>query len=229
MVGPGGKSPLQGLKKPARRASWSKFKAQAAHLAWVDSFCDTGLVLEGIAASKIEDFAGEADAADADVLSRYAPDGIRRCAVLACLVHTARSRARDDLAQMLCKRMAISVKKAKDQMEEFHKRQRSVMEQLIGAYQQVLRGLAPAGPVGVAQDAAAQMVLLALAALAGAAPDAESGDGQEAADHEAAAQALLKAVRVQAAGVGSVLQTVEDAGGFDSQLADIEGVMACFH
>jgi len=103
----------------------------------VDSVCDSGLVLEGIAASK-----GEADAADADVLSRYASDGLRRCAVLACLVHTARSRARDDLAQMLCKRMAVSVKKAKDQLEEFRRRQRSVMEQLIGAYQQVLHGLA---------------------------------------------------------------------------------------
>ena len=228
VAGPGGKSPLQELKKPARRASWSKFKAQAAHLAWVDSVCDTGLVLEGIAASKIEDFAGEADAADADVLSRYASDGMRRCAVLACLVHTARSRARDDLAQMLCKRMAVSVKKAKDQLEEFRRRQRSVMEQLIGAYQQVLHGLAPTGPVGVAQDAAVQMVLLALAALAGpgSSPDAENGDGEGAADHEAAAHALLKAVRVQAAGVGSVLQTVEEAGGFDSQLADIEEVMA---
>ncbi|SEG21750.1 hypothetical protein SAMN05444920_102231 [Nonomuraea solani] len=70
VVGPGGKSDLDRLKKPARRASWSKFKEQATHLAWVEGVCDTEEVLEGIAASKVADFAGEADAADADVLAR---------------------------------------------------------------------------------------------------------------------------------------------------------------
>ena len=42
---------------------------------------------------------------DIDTLSRYDP--VKRLAlalVVACLVHTARMRARDDLAEMLCKR-----------------------------------------------------------------------------------------------------------------------------
>ncbi|MFD8562333.1 hypothetical protein ACFV1N_34070 [Streptosporangium canum] len=69
-VGPGGRSDLDRLKKSAPRASWSKFREQAAHLARVEGLCDTEAVLEGIAASKITDFAGEADAADADVLAR---------------------------------------------------------------------------------------------------------------------------------------------------------------
>jgi hypothetical protein len=51
-------------------------------------------VLEGIAASKIADFAGEARAADADVLARSYPSETKRLALLACLAHTAQARAR---------------------------------------------------------------------------------------------------------------------------------------
>ncbi|MGJ6967166.1 DUF4158 domain-containing protein [Streptosporangium sp. G11] len=247
VVGPGGKSDLERVKKAARRATWSKFKDQAAHLAWLDGLADTDDALDGIAASKIADFAGEAEAADVDVFSRYAPDGIRRMAVLTCLVHASRGRARDDLAQMLCKRMAVNNKKAKAQLELFHQRQRAVTEQLIVVYRNVLQGLAPGGPVGVAEVAATQMVLMAVAALTqeqdGAGDDqatadpggtdsdtdqaeAEADPGGAGGDPGAVIRALLKAVRVQAAGVGSVLAVVEDAGGFDSQLADIEEVTA---
>ena len=44
-------------------------------------------------------------------MSRYGP--VKQVALLACLTHTARMRARDDLAKMLCKRMASHVKRAK--------------------------------------------------------------------------------------------------------------------
>ena len=70
MVGSGGKSDLDRLKKPARRGSGARFKEQAARLAWVDGVRDTDKAPEGIAASKIADFTGEAQAADADVPAR---------------------------------------------------------------------------------------------------------------------------------------------------------------
>jgi hypothetical protein len=47
----------------------------------------------GIAESKIADVAGEAMAADAGVLRDVAP--AKRTALLACMVHVARTRARD--------------------------------------------------------------------------------------------------------------------------------------
>jgi len=65
--GPGAKSAFDRLKQAAGRASWSGFRAQVAHLRWVDSLGDTETWLEGIAESKIADFAGEAMAADAGV------------------------------------------------------------------------------------------------------------------------------------------------------------------
>ncbi|MFF4624639.1 Tn3 family transposase [Nonomuraea jabiensis] len=247
VVGPGGKSDLDRLKKPARRASWSKFKDQAAHLAWVEGICDAEAVLEGIAASKIADFAGEADAADADVLARSYSVEAKRIALLVCLVHTAQARARDDLAAMLCKRMAATAKKAKAKLEEIHQRQRQVVENLIGTYRSVLQGLVPGGPVEVAEVAAAQMVMMALTALKGSGGETEAdlevdsetdtptgvggeiGESDRQAALGAAIEVLVKAVRMQAAGVGSMRQVVERAGGAVAQLADIEEVTAYSH
>lgn len=82
-----GKSGLQRLKRPARRASWSRFRDQRGHLEWVDGLGDAAARVEGVAASKIADFAAEAEAGDAEVLSRYQP--VKRVALLACLVHRA--------------------------------------------------------------------------------------------------------------------------------------------
>ena len=64
---------------------------------------------------------------------------------MACLVHTARMRARDDLAEMLCKRVASIVKKAKAELEEIRLRQRAMSERLIGTYRTVLEHLDPDG------------------------------------------------------------------------------------
>ncbi len=87
------------LKKPAQRASWSRFKAQAAYMAEVDAIGDTDTWLEGVAPTKVADFAGEADSLDAAAMGDYAP--FKRLALVACLVHTARMRSRDDLAEEL--------------------------------------------------------------------------------------------------------------------------------
>jgi Domain of unknown function (DUF4158) len=68
--GPGSKSAFNRLKQVAGRASWSAFREQVAHLRWVDSLGDSAAWLDGIAESKIADFAGEAMAADAGVMRR---------------------------------------------------------------------------------------------------------------------------------------------------------------
>ena len=138
---PGGTSVFNRLKKPAQRATWSRFKAQAEYLSQVDALGDTGAWLEGIAPGKVADFAREAAAQDIDTLSRYDP--VKRLALLACLVHTARMRARDDLAEMLCKRVAANVKRARAELEEIRLRQRAVSERLIGTYRTVLEHLDP--------------------------------------------------------------------------------------
>jgi hypothetical protein len=66
-----GRSMFNRLKKPAQRATWSRFRAQAEYLDEVDEIGDTAYWLEGVAPSKVTDFAGEAAAQDIDTLSRY--------------------------------------------------------------------------------------------------------------------------------------------------------------
>jgi hypothetical protein len=106
LVGPWRKSDYDRLKQAAGRATWSGFREQVQHLTWVDSLGDTDRWLEGVAESKIADFAGEAQAADAAVMRDVAQP--KRTALLACMVHVAQTRARDDLAEMFCRRVALS-------------------------------------------------------------------------------------------------------------------------
>ncbi|MEV5322724.1 Tn3 family transposase [Nonomuraea sp. NPDC052634] len=214
VVGPDGKSTFKWLKKPAQRATWSRFREQVRWLDQVDALGDTDAWLEGIAPSKIADFAGEADAQDADTLSRY--EAVKQVALLACLTHTARMRARDDLAEMLCKRMAAHVKRAKTELEEIRARQRATSERLIGTYRQVLERLDPGSETSAAGHEAVARAVEAVTSFAGNA-------GQVQALGE-----LLSALVVQAHSVQAVRAAVEQAGGFAAQLADIEEV-AAFH
>ncbi len=98
-AGSDGRSMFNRLKKPAQRATWSRFKAQAEYLDEVDELGDTARWLEGVAPAKVADFAGEAAAQDIDTLSRYGD--AKKLALVACLAHTARMQARDALAEML--------------------------------------------------------------------------------------------------------------------------------
>ncbi|MER6582723.1 hypothetical protein [Nonomuraea sp. NPDC001023] len=180
----------------------------------VDALGDTDAWLEGIAPSKIADFAGEADAQDADTLSRYDP--VKQVALLACLTHTARMRARDDLAEMLCKRMASHVKRAKAELEEIRARQRATSERLIGTYRQVLERLDPGSETSAAAREAVARAVEAVTSCAGNA-------GQVQALGE-----MLSALVVQTHSVQAARTAVEQAGGFAAQLADIEEV-AAFH
>ena len=104
----------------------------------------------------------------------------KRTVLLACMVHVARTRARDDLAEMFCKRMASITKRAKAELDEIRAGQEEISERLIGHYQSVLACLDPRNPAS-----------------------------------EDAVGALRLARRA-----------VEQAGGFDAELADIEAVAA---
>jgi hypothetical protein len=44
------------------------------------------------------------------------PAPVKRLALIACLVHKARMRVRDNLATMFCKRVATKIKKAKAEL-----------------------------------------------------------------------------------------------------------------
>ncbi|MFI1569142.1 Tn3 family transposase [Streptomyces sp. NPDC020490] len=214
------------LKKPAKGPSWSHFKNLTKRMEWVDGLGDSAVWMDGVAARKITDFAGEADAADAPALRDYAP--VKRLALIACLAHKARMRVRDDLATMFCKRVATKVKKPKGELAEIRLRQQELVEALIGNYRVVLKDIDADGPAQMALAKADQMTAEAREALAGL-------DEETSADEIArrlggkvspALVTLLKAPVVQAGGLGAVARTVEGFGGFAKQYEQIEKASA---
>ncbi len=178
--GPSHRSGHYRLKQAAGRASWSAFRAQVAHMAWVDSLGDAGAWLEGVAEAKIADFAGEAKAADAEIMGHVA--SLKATALLACMVHESRARARDDLAEMFCKRVASITKRAREELEAIRAREAEISDQLIEHYRVVLSHLDPRGPAGSDAEAA-RLAREAIQRAGGF--DAELADIESVAAHHA--------------------------------------------
>jgi hypothetical protein len=91
--------------------------------------------LAGIAPTKIRNFAQQAKALDAGELKDFAP--ANRCTLLLCLIHRMRVRTRDDIGEMLLKRMATIHKRAKEELVEIQLEQRQKTEKLIGRLDEV--------------------------------------------------------------------------------------------
>jgi len=104
--------------------------------------------------SKIVDFAGEAASADAAVMGDYTP--AKRVALLAALVLTAQAKARDDTAEMFCRRVATLTKRSRDELEALKQQHREITERLVANYRSVLgavRRLTDPAPDGLGLSA----------------------------------------------------------------------------
>jgi TnpA family transposase len=143
-------SALPRLTVAAPKATVSRLKQHLGWLSWLDGLGPTEAWLAGIPPAKIAHFAGEAAALDADELSGVGER--KRLTLLACLVHTARIRARDEVVTMFCKRMAAITKKARERLEELRERHRAESERLLGVFGDVLAGVREAlGPTEAEQ------------------------------------------------------------------------------
>lgn len=91
------------IKDTAKAASLGKFKTRLAHLQ--DALGSTEAWLEGVPPGKIAHFAGEAKATDVADLRKVSED--KQLTLIASLLHTARTRARDEVVTMFCKRMGV--------------------------------------------------------------------------------------------------------------------------
>jgi TnpA family transposase len=124
------------LKQPAKAATLSKFKDHLTYLGWVDGLGPARAWVAGIPPSKVAHFAGEAHVTDVADLGKM---GLaRRLALVACLLHQAQVRARDEVATMFCKRMAAITKKAKDHLNQLREQHRADTERLLGVFGDVL-------------------------------------------------------------------------------------------
>jgi hypothetical protein len=149
-----GKSDFDALKRAAGRASWSNFRGQVEHMRWVDSLGDSARWLEGIASRRSPTSLGEAAAADAAVMRDVSQP--KRTAVVACLIRVAQTRARDELVEMFCKRVAVIIKRAKAELEALREEGREISERLVEHYRELLGYLNPRSMPGDDATALAQ-------------------------------------------------------------------------
>lgn len=123
------------LKNLPQRPSRQHLEDLLDHLDWLNSFGDVEGPLAGIAPMKIRNFAHQAKALDAGELQDFAP--ANRYTLLLCLIYRMGVRTKDDIAEMLLKRMSTIHKRAKEQLVEIQLGQRERSEKLIGTLDDV--------------------------------------------------------------------------------------------
>ncbi len=130
------RSRFDDLKRTAGKPSLSRLRAHTTHLQALDAIGDTEQWIAGVSPTKIAHFAAEARVLDASDMRKI--NESKRLALLVCLVHHARIGARDDLAEMLCRRMAIIHRRGRDELAAIRERQRVETERLWAVFGQVL-------------------------------------------------------------------------------------------
>ncbi len=151
VTGARGKSEFYQLTRPARRPSWSKFRKQLERQRWIEDLGDARAWWQGVAPSKIADFAGEAAAADAAVMNDYSPA----------------KRARDDTAEMFCRRVGTLAKRAREELEALKDQHREITERLVAAYRSVLEQIDPDGEAAAREQAALEQARKAVETAGG--------------------------------------------------------------
>jgi len=107
-------------------------------LGWMDGLIDPDPLLEGIAHTKLRQFAAEAVALEVgDILDITQPG--RRHTLLVALLRQARMRCRDELVEMLLRRVRRTQAAAKEQLNDLHEQHRAIEENLIGIFAEVLQ------------------------------------------------------------------------------------------
>ncbi len=124
------------LKRTAGAATLSRFKEHLAHLAWLDSLGSTAGWVAEVPPAKVSHFAAQARVTDAGDLRDMGEQ--KKVVLIACLLHTARVRGRDDLATMYCKRMAKIHKQARERFETLRESARAETERLVEVFGDVL-------------------------------------------------------------------------------------------
>ncbi|MFP8887900.1 Tn3 family transposase [Streptomyces mangrovi] len=132
----GGRSRFDELKRPAKAPTVSHLREHLAHLDRLEALGATATWLQGVPPGKVEHFAGQAKVLDAAEMSKVGV--VKRCALLASLLHMAKVRARDELVTMLCKHMGSITKKAKEDLKKIRERHRAESERLIAVLGEVL-------------------------------------------------------------------------------------------
>ncbi len=126
------------LKQTPGPATPTTIRLWIERLDWLAGPIDPDPLLEGIAHTRLCQFAAEAAALEVSERLDIAQSGKRHTLLLA-LLRQARMRCRDELVEMLLRRVRRTQAAAKEQLEALHDLQREIEEALIGIFGQVLQ------------------------------------------------------------------------------------------
>ncbi|MFE3583288.1 Tn3 family transposase [Streptomyces vinaceus] len=220
VIGVDRKTLFNALKRDPRQATWSNCKRLKEHLEWVDWPSDNGKWLDSVASAEVPDATGEAEDQDAATLRDYTE--AKRVASISCRAAKARRRARDDIATMLCKRMAAQAKQARDELEKIRRQQQEIMETLVGNYRPLLKQIDAGGSRQIARAKTAAMTKQALNALEDL--DEESSPQQVTGRPEGRVSAAFLQLAEGSMVQSHNLASVTAAERFDAQCVQIEKV-----
>lgn len=135
----GPRTPYHDLKQLPKRPSRSHLQQLLDHLDWLITVFDARAALVDLPPAKIRHFAAECKALDAAELKDVAPR--KRLTLLLCLLQQAQQRARDDLADLLIKRMRQVHTAAQEDLVALRARQREATDELVATLAEVLEVL----------------------------------------------------------------------------------------
>jgi TnpA family transposase len=140
VVPPGGSTPttpFNRLKQTPGPARLKAIKLWAERLEWLNGLPEPDPILEGIAHTKLRQFAAECAALEVSELLDMSQPG-RRHTLLLCLIRQTRTRARDEQVEMLLRRVRLTRTAAKEKLAALLEEHQSIEEALIAALGDVL-------------------------------------------------------------------------------------------
>lgn len=137
--GDGGKSPLQRIKRLAKRGSLAHFQEQLDQVQFLDGLVATSPLLDHVPDIKRRHFAAEARALDASELRDFTDP--KRYALLTCLVHRARVQAREDAVDTFLKRMGAIRNRGKEALANLRLDLQEKSDAIIATMSDVVRVL----------------------------------------------------------------------------------------
>ena len=132
-----GRTDFTRIKETPRQATLKHFRQWTERLTWLEAILPTRPFLTDIAHTKVQQFAAEASALDVGDM-RDIHHQPRRYSLLLCFLHHAQVQTRDQLVEMLLKRMRHTTTAAKKQLKELHEQHRELEEQMLAVFAEVL-------------------------------------------------------------------------------------------
>jgi TnpA family transposase len=132
-----GRTDFNRIKATPRQATLKHLRQWTERLKWLESILPTRSFLTEIAHTKVQQFAAEAAALDVgDIRDIHHSD--RRDSLLICFLYQAQVQTRDELVDMLLKRMQRITTSAKKQLKELQDQHRELEEQMLAVFADVI-------------------------------------------------------------------------------------------